>query len=113
MYEPTGTDVAAITMCILLAPVAVEAKSASDVMFFGFPWAMMTQSLFVVKFVSKLLYTRFELFKVFVHLMSADMKTSHGEPAAICCSRALDDPELTTKLQLYCFSKAAVMLATA
>ena len=46
------------------------------------------------------------------HLESADMKTSHGEPATICCSRVLDDPEFTTKLQLYCLSKAAVMLAT-
>ena len=51
VYEPTGTDVCAITMCILLMPVAVEAKSASDVMFFGFPCAKITQSLFVVKLV--------------------------------------------------------------
>ena len=47
-----------------------------------------------------------------VHLMSADMKTSHGEPAAICPSRVLEEPELTTKLQSYCLSNAAVMLAT-
>ena len=52
VYEPTGTEVCAITICILFAPVAVEAKSASDVMFFGFPCAMMTTSLFVVKLVS-------------------------------------------------------------
>ena len=47
-----------------------------------------------------------------VHLMSADMKTSHGEPATICCSSVLDEPELTTRLQLYCLSNAAVMFAT-
>ena len=41
------------------------------------------------------------------------MKTSHGEPATICASSVLDEPELTTKLQLYCLSNAAVMLATA
>ncbi len=46
-----------------------------------------------------------------VHLVSADMKTSHGEPAAICCSRVLEEPEFTTILQLYCLSNAAVMLA--
>ena len=49
MYDPTGTDVDAITRRILLVPVALEAKSARDVMVFGFPCAMMTQSLFVVK----------------------------------------------------------------
>lgn len=49
---------------------------------------------------------------VLVHLVSADMKTSHGEPATICCSRVLDEPELTTILQLYCLSNAAVILAT-
>ena len=48
-----------------------------------------------------------------VHFVSADMKTSHGEPATICASSVLDEPELTTKLQLYCLSNAAVMLATA
>ena len=53
------------------------------------------------------------VFNVLVHLMSADMKTSHGEPAAICASSVLDEPELTIKLQLYCLSNAAVMLATA
>ena len=55
MYEPTGTDVCAITICILLAPVAVEARSASDVMFFGLPCARIIQRLFVVKLVLKLL----------------------------------------------------------
>ncbi len=44
--------------------------------------------------------------------MSADMKTSHGAPEAICASSVLDEPELTTMLQLYCLSNAAVMLAT-
>ena len=44
--------------------------------------------------------------------MSADMKTSHGEPAAICASSVLDEPELTIILQLYWFSNAVVMLAT-
>ncbi len=56
--------------------------------------------------------TRFELFNALVHLVSADMKTSHGEPAAICASSVLDEPELTTMLQLYCLSNAAVMFAT-
>ena len=52
-----------------------------------------------------------EVFNEFVHLVSADMKTSHGEPATICCSSVLDEPEFTTKLQLYCLSKAWVILA--
>ena len=51
VYEPTGTEVCAITRCILLAPVAVDAKSANEVMLFGLPCAIMTQSLFVVKLV--------------------------------------------------------------
>ena len=81
-------------------------------MFFGFPAAMMTQRLFVVKLVLVVVvYVSPELFKLLVHLMSADMKTSHGEPAAICCSSVLDEPELTTMLQLYCLSNAWVMLA--
>ena len=45
--------------------------------------------------------------------MSADMKTSHGEPATICCSSVLEEPELTTRLQLYCLSNAWVMFAIA
>lgn len=51
------------------------------------------------------------MFNVLVHLMSADMKTSHGEPAAICASSVLDEPGLTTMLQLYSLSNAAVMFA--
>ena len=49
VYDPTGTEGRAITAWILLAPVAVEAKSARDVMFFGLPCAKMTTSLFVVR----------------------------------------------------------------
>jgi hypothetical protein len=55
---------------------------------------------------------RFEVARVLVHLMSADMKTSHGEPAAICVSSVLDEAELINILQLYCCSNALVMLAT-
>jgi len=38
------------------------------------------------------------------------MKRSHGEPATICVSRVLDEPEFTIMLQLFAASKACVML---
>ena len=44
--------------------------------------------------------------------MSADMKTSHGEPAVICVYSVLDEAELTIMLQLFALSNAWVMLAT-
>ena len=106
VYEPTGTDCAATTN---LTPGLT--KSASDVMFFGFPWATITQRLFVVKFVDKLLYTSPELFSCLVHLMSADIKTSHGEPEVICVYSVLDEAELTTMLQSFALSNAWVMFA--
>jgi hypothetical protein len=52
------------------------------------------------------------LFNCMVHLLSADMKTSHGEPAVICVYSALDPAELTIRWQLFAVSNADVMLAT-
>ena len=46
-----------------------------------------------------------------IHLLLADMKTSHGEPETICVSKVLDEAELTTILQLFAVSNAWVMLA--
>jgi len=48
----------------------------------------------------------------FVHFWSADMKTSHGEPATICVYSALDESELTIRWQLFACSNACVILAT-
>ena len=53
------------------------------------------------------------MFSCIVHLVSADMKTSHGEPKVICVYNALDEAELTIKWQLFAISNAWVMLATA
>ena len=96
VYEPTGTVGAATTS---LTPGLT--KSSKDVIPFGLPGGRITQSLFVVNVVALLLSSKFKLFSAVVHLVSADMKTSHGEPATICCSNVLDEPELTIILQLY------------
>ena len=106
VYEPTGTVGAATTNLI-----PGLTKSAIDVIPFGLPGAMITQSLFVVNFVALLLSSRFALLSAVVHLVSADMKTSHGEPATICCSNVLDEPELTVILQLYWFLNDELMFA--
>ena len=65
----------------------------------------------MVNVVALLLSNKFELFSAVFHLMSADMKTSHGEPATICCSNMLDPAELTIILQLYWFWNAELMFA--
>ena len=46
-----------------------------------------------------------------VHLVSADMKTSHGNPTIICCSSVLDEPGATVIWQLYWFLNAVLMFA--
>jgi hypothetical protein len=104
VYEPTGTVGAATTS---LTPGLT--KSAKDAIPFGLPGAKITQSLFVVNDVALLLSSKFEFLSTVVHLVSADMKTSHGEPATICCSNVLDDPELTMMLQLYWSLNAELM----
>ena len=106
VYEPTGTVGAATTS---LTPGLT--KSAIDVIPAGLPGGRITQRLFVVNVVALLLYNNPELLSAVVHLVSADMKTSHGEPATICCSRVLDEAELTVILTLYSFWNAAVMFA--
>ncbi len=87
------------------------ARSASDVIPAGLPGGRITQRLFEVNAVALLFNNKPELFRALVHLVSADMKTSHGDPATICCSRVLDEPELTVILALYSFWNAAVMFA--
>ena len=106
VYEPTGTVGAATTS---LTPGFT--KSAMVVIPFGLPGGKITQSLFVVNVAALLLRSRPALFSAVVHLVSADMKTSHGEPARICCSNVLDEPGLTVILQLYWFWNAVLMFA--
>ena len=53
-----------------------------------------------------------ELFSCVVHLVSADMNTSQGEPEVICVYRELDESGLTIIWQLFAALNVAVMLAT-
>ena len=80
-------------------------------MFFGFPCATITQRLLLVN-LTALFSVNPVLLSWLVHLVSADMKTSHGEPEVICVYRALDEPGLTIMLQLFAVLNAWVILAT-